>query len=68
MTVHLRVMTKQGHVADLEFDKILAIDGEPYRIGDADVRDTLLHHDGRITALERLLGAAVTEEVNHGGV
>ena len=68
MTLLLR--NQQGRTITIEVDEILAIDGQPYQAAPPplDVEDVLQNLDGRLSAIEGILGIKLqllteTEEV-----
>ena len=54
----LLLKNQQGRTVTIEVDEILAIDGQPYRAAPAppDVEEALQTLDGRLSAIEGILG------------
>lgn len=56
--ITLKLKSRSGQVNDIQVSEILEIDGVPYTPG-GDVealRSHVIHMDGRLTALERVIG------------
>lgn len=57
--VELKIQARDGTVASIRVQKLLAVDGEAYTAAPADLRDALLYLDGRLTAIESLLAGSL---------
>lgn len=53
--VTLRVKSKSGQVTEIPVEALLAIDGVPYQASSSELRDAVLHLDGRVAAIEGLM-------------
>lgn len=60
----LRIKTKTGHITEMQVEELLEVDGKPFRTDDEfkDVRDAVIHLEGRVSALE----SALYERVSNG--
>ena len=51
----IQAKSKTGQVVEFEVDRILSIDGQPYTATAGDLRDLLVHLEGRVSAVENIL-------------
>lgn len=57
----LTVKTKTGAIMDYTFAEIIAVDGRPYE-DSGEVRDVVMHIQGRLDALETLMSGWMTPQ------
>lgn len=60
--VTLRVKSKTGQVMDVAYDALISVDGVPYKASADDIRDAVLHLDGRVAAIESFISGMLRPE------
>lgn len=62
----LEVLTPRGSVQEIRCEKLLRVDGQPYQGQASDLRDTVIFLDGRLTALEQIIGTLTARDQANG--
>lgn len=57
--VTLTVKGKSGQITDLQVEELISIDGQRFRGQEENVRDAVLHMEGRVVAIESLLAGLI---------
>lgn len=63
--IELKLKSKSGQINDLQVAEIISIDGRPYEPAgrSAELQEQIIFLDGRVTALERVIGAGSQDGV-----
>lgn len=56
--IEIKAKTRSGVIQSFHVEEILEIDGKPYRGMPEDLRDAILHLEGRVVALENIISGA----------
>jgi len=54
--ITIQAKSKTGQILELEVERIIAIDGEPFTASSGQIRDHLMIVEGRLQALETIIG------------
>lgn len=64
--IEIQIRNEAGRVIPIRCQEIVTIDGHPFQGTAADFRDALVHLEGRVCAIERILGNHGVEDRDDG--
>jgi len=60
LPIELKIKNLDGTVGTIRVEQLLAVDGAPYKASPDDLREALIHLEGRLTAVEHVLQHSLT--------